>query len=474
MQSLSENYQENVALLDEILRVKENFDILKKILRVADGELTLYYIDGFIKDTVMQKLMMHFISLKTMGESAEDAADEFVKNSVPYVEADVVDGSESIDQMIQMMLSGAALVLGTAFGQKAIIIDARTYPARETSEPQDDRVMRGARDGFVETLIFNTALLRRRIRNPALTMRYLSVGTSSRTDISVCYMADRADMGYVETICKRLGELKTESLTMGHQSLAECLIRTRWYNPFPKIRTTERPDAATAQLLEGSVLVIIDNSPEVMILPSSIFDFLQETNDYYFPPLTGTYMRLIRHIVFWMTLFLTPTWYLLIKNESIIPQWLSFILPQEPAKIPLLAQLLLVEFLIDGLRLASMNTPDMLSNSLSVVSGLILGDFAVSSGLLMPEVILYMAFVAIANFSQRNYELGYAFKFLRIILLILIALFNYWGFGIGIVLIVALIATNKTVNGKRSYLYPLIPFSGKALLGMFIRPLKRD
>ena len=471
MQSLSENYQDNVTLLDTTLRVKENFDILKKTLRVADGELTLYYIDGFIKDTVMQKLMMHFLSLKSLGKTAGDAANEFIKNCVPYVEA---DATADPDHMIQMVLSGAALVLGTPFGKSAIIIDARTYPARNTAEPQDDRVMRGARDGFVETLIFNTALLRRRIRNPALTMRYLAVGSTSRTDLAVCYMSDRADTGYVEKLCRRLQELKTESLTMGHQSLAECLIRTRWYNPFPKIRTTERPDAATAQLLEGSILIVMDNSPEVMILPSSIFDFLQETNDYYFPPLTGTYMRLVRHIVFWLTLFLTPTWYLLVKNPAIIPPWLTFILPDAPAKIPLLAQLLLVEFLIDGLRLASMNTPDMLSNSLSVVSGLILGDFAVTAGWLIPEVILYMAFVAIANFSQRNYELGYAFKFLRVILLILTGLFNFWGFGIGVVLLLVLIATNKTVNGKRSYLYPLLPFSGRALLSMFVRPLKRD
>ncbi len=467
METLTQDYRENVALLDRTLRVKENFDILKKTLTAADGELTLYYIDGFIKDAVMQKLMMHFTSLKTLG----DSADAFVQNSVPYIEVDAVD---SLDRMIGMVLSGAALVLGSPFGERAIIIDARTYPARETAEPQDDRVMRGARDGFVETLIFNTALLRRRVRDSALTMRYLSVGTASRTDLAVCYMEGRADAQYVETLMDKLRSLRTESLTMGHQSLAECLIRTHWYNPFPKIRTTERPDAATAQILEGSILIIIDNSPEVMILPSSIFDFLQETNDFYFPPLTGTYMRLLRHIVFWATLFLTPIWYLLVKNPTVIPDWLLFILPKQEAKIPLLAQLLLVEFIIDGLRLASMNTPDMLSNSLSVVSGLILGDFAVTAGWLMPEVILYMAFVAIANFSQRNYELGYAFKFLRVILLILTGLFNAWGFGAGVILLFALIATNKTVNGRRSYLYPLIPFHGKALLGMFVRPLKKD
>lgn len=471
MQTLTEHYRDNVCLMDQALRVNENFDILKKTLQVADGELTLYYIDGFIKDAVMQKLMMHFLSLQTLGTCAEDAADAFIRVSVPHIEA---DAEEDAERMVTMVLSGAALILGTPFGRKAVLVDARTYPARTTAEPQDDRVMRGARDGFVETLIFNTALIRRRVRHPSLTMQYLSVGTVSRTDLALCYMADRADRSYVEKLTERLRSLRTESLTMGHQSLAECLIRSRWYNPFPKIRTTERPDAATAQLLEGSILLIIDNSPEVMILPSSIFDFLQETNDYYFPPLTGTYMRLVRHIVFWLTLFLTPTWYLLVQNPSLLPDWLMFVLPDTTAKIPLLAQLLLVEFLIDGLRLASMNTPDMLSNSLSVVSGLILGDFAVTAGWLIPEVILYMAFVAIANFSQRNYELGYAFKFLRVILLILTGAFHLPGFLGGVALLLVLIATNKTANGRRSYLYPLIPFSPNALLRMFIRPLKKD
>ena len=211
-----------------------------------------------------------------------------------------------------------------------------------------------------------------------------------------------------------------------------------------------------------------------MILPTTIFDFLQETNDFYFPPLTGSYLRIVRHIVFWLTLVLIPTWYLLIRNPGWIPDWLSFIVPQDTGRLPIIAQLLLVEFLIDGLRMASMNTPDMLSNSLSIVGGLILGDFAVNIGWLIPEVILYTAFVAIANFTQRNYELGYAFKFMRIILLVLTALFNVWGYIGGFVLVVFLICTNKTVNGRRNYLYPLIPFNAKGMKSMLVRVKKRD
>lgn len=467
MRRLSEDYQKNVEYLNGALRVKESFDVLSKTLRFGDGEATLYYIDGFVKDTVMQKLMMHFLSQKKLPDSAR----KFMETAVPYVETDV---TEDVDLMIQMVLSGATLMVGSTFGSAAIIIDSRTYPARDTAEPEGDRVMLGARDGFVETLIFNTALVRRRIRNPALTMHYMTVGSDSKTDVVVCYMADRADLSYVEQLKKKLSSIRTGATTVGHESLAECLIHSRWYNPFPKIRSTERPDSAAAQLLEGSVLILIDNTPQVMVLPSTIFDFMQESNDFYFPPLTGTYIRIVRYLVFFLTLVITPLWYLLTEYPQYVPQWLAFALPEETGQLPIFVQLLLVEFIIDALRLASLNTPNMLNNSLSVVGGLILGDFAVDIGWLIPEVILYMAFVAIANFTQRSYELGYAIKFLRILLLILTALFGLWGFAGGFVLVLILVATNKTVNGKRNYLYPLIPFHGKALKTLLVRVKKKD
>jgi len=462
---LSENYEQNVRKIDEILRVEDSFDVLKKKLVLPDGELSLYFVDGFAKDTVLQKLMMNFITIKKM----PDTARKFMEEALPYIETDV---TSSVSQMVQMVLSGGTLILGTTFGEDAILLDTRTYPARETSEPEGDRVMRGSRDGFVETLIFNTALIRRRIRNPQLTMQYIKIGRDSGSDVMLCYMADRADMKYVRSLEKKLGAIDTDALVMGHESLKECLIKQRWYNPFPKIRTTERPDSAAAQLLEGSVLIIVDNSPQVMVLPSSIFDFMQESNDFYFPPLTGTYIRIVRYVVFFLTLVLTPTWYLLLQYPDVIPQWLSFIVPAERGALPIMVQLLLVEFIIDALRLASLNTPNMLNNSLSVVGGLILGDFAVAIGWLIPEVILYMAFAAIANFTQRSYELGYAIKFMRILLLVLTAFFGIWGYAGGFLLITVLVATNSTVNGKRNYLYPLIPFNGRALKTLLFRVRK--
>ena len=470
MKKLSKDYRKNVELLDGIFAVKDNFDILKKTLIIGEDELTLYFIDGFVKDAVMQKMMVHFLSLKSLGERTDRTAQDFLFHNIPYVEADVTD---DLDAMVQMMLSGATVMLGSSFLDRGIIIDARTYPARETEEPENDRVIKGARDGFVETLIFNTALIRRRIRDPKLMMHYMSVGTRSKTDVVVCYIEDKADLEYVSTLKQKIANINVEALTMGMQSLIECLVKSRWYNPFPKVRTTERPDAAAAQLMEGNVLVICDNSPEVMILPASLLDFLQETNDFYFPPLTGSYLRILRFIIFFMTLILMPLWLIAIHNPEAVPPWLEFVIPQEMGRLPILAQILLAEFVIDGLRLASMNTPGMLSNSLSVIGGLILGDFSIEIGWLIPEVVVYGAFVAIANFSQRNYELGYAFKFLRLILLVLTWIWEIWGFIAGLLLCFTLLISNETLNGKRSYLYPIIPFNAKALKRMIFRVKKQ-
>ena len=469
MIELCGDYHENVRRIDGYLCVNKNFDILKKVLKIGKSgdELTLYFIDGFVKDAVMQKLMMHFCS-QTELPRGEGAAWRFVCEGVPYVEVDVESDAE---KMITTVLSGATLLLGSSFGAEAVIIDSRTYPARNTDEPESDKVLRGAHDGFVETLIFNTALVRRRIRDVSLRCVYKSVGRASRTDIAVLYMEGRADPEYVSYIEKRLDSIDTDSITLGYQSLAESLIKTRWYNPLPKIRTTERPDVASAQILEGSVIIICDNSPEVMLLPTSVFDFMQQTDDYYMPPFTGGYLRILRHITFLLTLVMSPLWYLFATNPELVHPALSFIIPTE-GSLPVIAQLLIAEFMVDGLKLASLNTPNVLSSSLGAIAGLLLGEFAVNIGFLSTHAVLLVAFSAIANFTQSSVELGFAFKFMRVFLLLCSWALSFWGFFIGVVLLCVLVATNSTVNGKRSYLYPLVPFNKKAMSRLLFRHKK--
>lgn len=464
MDILSERYGERVREMSARLRASESFDIIERHLRVAEREVCFFYIDGFVKDGEALKLMQYILSQKELGTAAE------LLEKLPYVEVEL---SDSTDVMICDVLSGQAVMLSETFGTEAIILDLRTYPARQTQEPDSDRVMQGAHDGFVETLVTNTALIRRRIRDERLTMSHYRMGGASKTDIVLCYMDGVADRKTVARIAQKLKEARPASLTLGFQSLAETLIRKGWLNPFPKIRTTERPDTAAAQLLEGSILIICDTSPQVMLLPTSLFFYLEQTDDYYFPPLTGAYLRIVRTLILLLSVVITPLWYLAVKYADTLPHALAFLVPDSAGALPIILQLFLVEFAIDGLKIASMNTPDMLSNSLSIVGALILGDFAVEVGWLSSDVILYMAFVAIAGFAQQNHELGYAFKFMRMLMLALTFLFGVWGFFAGVAVFFVLIATNNTVTG-RHYLYPLFPFNAKAMKRLFIRSKKRD
>ncbi len=470
MPDLTFSFDENIALIDKTLNVSESFDIIKREMEINSQRVVMYYIDGFVTAPIMQKLMMHLTTIKDFGSNKEGDLEKFIKTSVPAVE---VDACYSLDKLITMVLSGCTAMLAEGLGNGAIIIDARTYPARVTEEPENDKVMRGARDGFVETLLFNIAMVRRRIRNPDLVVEYHCIGEKSKTDVSLIYIKGKADPVYVKKLSEKLDSIKTDALPLGHQSLIECLIKKKWYNPFPKIRCTERPDAACASVLEGSVIIICDTSPEALILPTSIFDFLQETDDFYFPPFTGTYLRIVRQLVFLGSVFLTPIWYLLVINGSRLPEWIAFVVPDNYGNIPILAQLLIIEVVLSGLKLASLNTPSVMSNSFSVVGGLLLGDFAVQIGWFSPDVIFYMAIESIAGFTQSNYELGYAFKFMRILCLILISFLNYWGLILGTIIMIMLIVTNATVLNDKSYLFPLIPFNWKKLKSLLFRIKKK-
>lgn len=459
------SYDSDTATLNERLRVQESFDLVTRTLQIGSRRARFYLIDGFAKDDLMEKIMQFLLGQSTDRVNACANTADFADQMIPYTETDLLT---SVPDAITAVLSGTIVLLVEGFPD-AIAIDARTYPARGVEEPNDDRVLRGAHDGFVETLVMNTALIRRRLRDPALTMRYVQVTAESRADVVLCYLDGKADPKRVAQLEKELQSLPAKTLSMAQESIAESLMRREWFNPFPRARYTERPDTAAACVAEGKILIITDNSPSVMILPVSLFDFIQDINDFYFPPLVGTYLRWVRGLIFLTTLFLTPVWYLLVTHPDSIPPAFDFIRISEPNGVPLLLQLLLIEFVLDGLKIASLNTPNALNNSFSIVGALILGDFAVSSGWVVPEVVLYMAFVSIGTFTQPSFELGYAFKLCRILLLVLTGIAGWWGFAAGLLLIALRLLTTRPIGGG-PYLTPLIPFNGRRLLAILVRP----
>lgn len=448
--------------LDRLLDVDNNFDVIHRVIDIGGKEACMYLVDGFCKDELLQKLLQYLMDRKP--EDMPEEMDGISRQFTPYVEVEV---EEDMGKLVDALLSGMFILLIDGY-RKALLIDSRTYPARGVEEPEKDKVLRGSKDGFVETVVFNTALIRRRIRSVDLHMEMMRAGKSSKTDIVLCYMKDRVDDRFLKEIRRKIREINVDSLTMNQESLAECLYQKKWYNPFPKFKYTERPDTAAAQVLEGNIVILVDNSPSAMILPTSIFDVIEEADDYYFPPITGTYLRLTRLLITLFTYFMTPTFLLMMNHVDWVPESFSFVLLREEPNIPLIWQFLILEVAIDGLKLAAVNTPNMLSTPLSVLAALVLGEFSVNSGWFNAEVMLYMAFVAIANYTQANYELGYALKFLRILNLLFTEWFGLWGYIGGVVVAVLALCTNRTVAGG-SYIYPLIPFDWKNLKNRVIR-----
>lgn len=439
------NLENHVQMMGDLLPVAKCFDLIQRNLLIGGRESCYYFVDGFTKDEAMIKIMDAFY--KVTEDQFPCDPEEFVKSSLPYVEADLL---ESYEEVATNVLSGVTCLFIDGY-DKCIAIDCRTYPMRSVEEPEKDKSLRGSRDGFVETIVFNTALLRRRIRDAGLIMEMQEIGQNSKTDVVLCYMSDRVDLALLENVKKRLKAVKNCNLSMNLQSLAEGLCQRKWFDPLPKFKYTERPDTASACLLEGKVVILVDNSPSVMILPTSIYDMIEEANDHYFPPITNIYLKFSRALITFLTIFFVPVFLLLIQNPDWIPKWLEFIKITDNGNVPIILQILILELAIDGLRLAALNTPSMLSTPLSVIAGIVMGEFSVESGWFAPEVMLYMAFVSVANYTQPNFELGYALKFMRLTLLILTALFNWIGFFVGCFLVISSVCFNRTLSG-RNYL----------------------
>ena len=461
MEKISNDYRENVRVLDGLLGVGRSCDMVSRDYLIGGRRARLWVVDGFGSDSILERMGAFWLTLKPENVVGLTEMQDFLDRYITFSESNV---TFDISDAVTSVFLGKSLLAVEGLAGVALV-DAKGYPSRSVHEPPDGKVLRGSHDGFVEAVVPNMALLRRRIRDPHLTMEGHKVGSRTHNDAVLCYLDDKVDQDLLRKLRGKLLGLDVRSLTMAQESLAEAIRPKQWYNPFPKVRYTERPDAAAASIMEGSIVLMVDNSPSVMILPTGFFDFTQESNDYYFPPLVGTYLRVLRVTVFLLSLFITPAWYLMVSEPNRLPGWLNFLSSPEPVSLSLLSQLLVVEFLIDVLKLASLNTPDSLSNSFSMLGALVLGDFAVQAGWLGPEVLVYMAFVSVAGFAQPSYELGYAFKLLRVALLLVTAAFDVWGFCLGVVGIFVLLCTTKPLVGGKGISIHWFPSTARRCCG---------
>lgn len=463
--SLSVRLEENVQYLESVLPIGDSFDLMTRDLYLGNTKAYFLGVNGFCKTEILQQIFSDLQNpLYVKDGNVEDIV-RYMNAKIGYAQASLCD---SWDTILKNVLSGPSLLLIDGFSQ-GILIDVRTYPARGIQEPDVERVTRGARDGFVETMLFNANLIRRRVRSTDLCFSVHTVGTESRTDVCIAYLGKNVNRALLEKLSEKIDALNVSALTMGSKSLEELLLPRRWWNPLPSIQTTERPDVACSYLLEGHILVIVDNSPVVLVFPCTVFQFTQSSEDYYNSPSVGTYFRLVRFLCIPVSLLLMPVFLLLTGYfPEVADRW--GLLSESGLMTPqrLFFYVLTVEFLLDLLKYSATLNSGRLSGSLSVIGGLLIGDIAVSLNWASTEVLFYGAVTLLASLSVSGTEFSDGIRLYRILLIFATGFFGLPGFLVCLALILLSVATTPTFGGY-SYFWPLFPFNRKALGRLLFR-----
>lgn len=458
---VSSRIKENVAYLKERIGVDVSFDVGYREITLLKTDIKLYYVTGLVDSLIIQDIIEELVNLNEK-EREKNKAAEIIRNRILHQQVTTL---KTMDEAVDQMLSGLIVIFidGEKFGYA---VDVRSYPGRSPQEPDTERVIRGSRDGFTENIIENTSLTRRRIRDARLRNEMLKVGERSKSDVCVSYIKDIADEGLVELLKDKIRKINIDGNTMAEKPIEEFLVERKW-NPFPLVRFTERPDVAANHLLEGHVLIIVDTSPSVMVVPTTFFHHTQHAEEYRQAPLIGTLIRWIRFLAILLSVFLLPTWLLFVMDPTLLPKELSFIGPNEEGNIPIVVQLLLGVVGMEFLRMAAIHTPTALSTAMGLIAAVLIGQIAIDVGLLSPEVILYTAVSAIGTYVTPSYELSVANKVASVVLLLSTAFFGLLGYLISILLIILFLVNLKSF--RTPYFWPFIPFNAKAMLRTIIR-----
>ncbi|KOP83303.1 spore germination protein [Cytobacillus solani] len=439
----------------------DSFDLGVRKLKVLRKDVHIYFVNGLTDTQFIIEIVEELVAIND-NEKLSTNLSKIVENRLVHQSVAQI---KTMDELVDQVLSGLIVVVmeGVTHG---LVIDVRSYPGRTPMEPDTEKVVRGSRDGYVENIIINTALTRRRIRDERLRFEIMRVGERSKTDVAIGYIKDVANPDLINIIRKEIAAIDIDGITMADKTIEEFLLK-QGFNPFPLVRYTERADVAATHLLEGHVLIFVDTSPSVMISPTTYFHHLQHAEEYRQSPAVGTFIRWIRFLGVASSLFLLPLWFLFVLEPSLLPESIAFIGPNEETNIPVILQLFLAEIGIELLRIAAIHTPTPLSTAMGLIAAVLIGQIAIDVGLFVPEVILYVSLAAIGTYTTPSYELSIANKLFRLLFLVLVAIFHTPGFVVGITLFILFLANMKPLNTP--YLWPFIPFHPKALWRILVR-----
>lgn len=454
-QTLTKNLKKNEKIFSDRLNIDASFDVGVRKINVLGKKVQIYYVNSLNDEEIAIEVIRELMDLEKFDMKTKDAS-ETIENHIAHIQVDFTD---DVDKCIFHLLSGLIFILVEGENE-AFVVDVRSYPGRDPAEPDTERVTRGSRDGYTENIIVNAGLTRRRLRDERLRNEIIQVGVRSQTDIVVSYINGIVDPDLVEIVKREMEKINVDGITMADKAVEEYILDQGW-NPFPLVRFTERPDVAAAHLMEGHMLLMVDTSPTIMILPTTMFHHVQHAEEFRQSSAVGTFLRWIRFIGIFAAVFIVPLWLLLVLEPDMLPEAISYVGPSDDSNVPVFAQMLIGELGVELIRMAAVHTSAPLGTALGFVAALLVGEIAIDVGLLTAEVILYVALGAVGIFASPSHELGVALKMVRLLFIIAVGIFTTYGYVISITVVFVLMVHMKPLN--KPYLWPFIPFDPAAL-----------
>jgi spore germination protein KA len=363
---------------------------------------------------------------------------------------------DKVEQAVDGILSGVAVLILDG-SNEVFLIQTKGWEKRGVDEPQTEQVVRGPRDGFTESIRTNTALVRRRIRDPKLRIEQMTVGKRSKTDVNIAFIEDIVKEGLVEEVKKRINDINIDAIL--ESGYIEELIEDAPRSPFTTVQSTERPDKVASSLFEGRVAIFVDNTPFVLVVPSFFWQFLQASDDYYSRFMTGSFFRAVRYLAFVLSLTLTSIYVMLVSfHQEMIPTQLIITIAsgREVVPFPVLLEALMMEIAFELMREAGLRMPKPVGQAVSIVGSLVIGQAAVQAGIVSPFMVIIVALTGIASFAIPNYAASFSIRLVRFPLLIAAGTLGLLGFSVMFTLLAIHALTLRSFG--ESYLAPATPF----------------
>lgn len=451
--AISKNLVDNIAQMEVLFHTCA--DINKKQMNIGikkDVPCYLTFIEVAVDmgNSALLEMLKYLRSL-----SREEIIAALEQNALGISDATYF---ESIEEAGDGLLTGDAILFVDGF-DKAVKIPDDGYPNMGVNEADSEKVVRGSNEGFTDSVKQNAALIRKRIRSPQVKVKQKTIGVRSRTMVYLVYMEELAYPGLLQEIERRLDGFEIDGVL--DSGVIEQLTEEKWYSPFPQFQTTQRPDRAAMSILEGRVVLMSDNSPIALLLPTDYNSFIRTSDDYYNRWEIASFGRLLRYVASFLSMTL-PGLYLAVTNfhTQILPTTLllSFADARKGVPFPAVIEVLIMELSFELLREAGVRLPGAMGNTIGIVGGLIIGQAAVEANLVSPIVVIVISFTALCSFAIPNEEFATAFRLLKFAFIAICAWLGFFG------LLVGLLAVWIHLSQLKSFGIPyLMPFVGADL-----------